>query len=81
MDCFAVCPEPHVNTPALRGADTGVGPVIMSGDCTNCGRCIDVCAKDVFKFDLRFHNDPPSNEQEGARQKESKTISTDRHAA
>lgn len=85
MDCFAVCPEPHVITPALRGSDTGagtgVGPVILSGDCTNCGRCIDVCAKDVFVFDLRFHNDPPANEQEGERQRESKTISTDRHAA
>lgn len=54
MDCFAVCPEPHVITPALRGADTGVGPVIGFGDCTNCGRCIDVCAKDVFKFTSRF---------------------------
>jgi len=56
MDCFAVCPEPHVITPALRGADNATGPVILSGDCTNCGRCIDVCAKDVFNFDLRFNN-------------------------
>ena len=56
MDCFAVCPEPHVITPALRGADKNVGPAILSGDCTNCGRCIDVCAKDVFAFDVRFNN-------------------------
>ena len=56
MDCFAVCPEPHVITPALRGADKGVGPVVLSGDCTNCGRCIDVCSKDVFRFDVRFNN-------------------------
>lgn len=53
-DCFAVCPEPHVITPALRGADKGIGPVIRSSDCTNCGRCIDVCAPDVFRFTSRF---------------------------
>lgn len=56
MDCFAVCPERQVITPALRGAKTGVGPVILSRDCSNCGRCIDVCAKDVFKFSTRFAN-------------------------
>jgi ferredoxin-type protein NapH len=56
MDCFAVCPEQQVIKPALKGADKGFGPVILSGNCTNCGRCIDVCARDVFKFDWRFHN-------------------------
>jgi ferredoxin-type protein NapH len=56
LDCFAVCPEPQVIAPALHGATTGVGPVITARDCTNCGRCIDVCAKDVFKFDFRFNN-------------------------
>jgi ferredoxin-type protein NapH len=56
MDCFTVCPERHVIAPALRGAAKGVGPVIMSHDCTNCGRCIDVCSKTVFRFDTRFHN-------------------------
>lgn len=61
MDCFAVCPEPHVITPALRGADTGAGPVILSGDCTNCGRCIDVCSKDVFAYDLRFNTTLPGH--------------------
>ena len=54
MDCFAVCPEPHVITPALKGADKGMGPVILSRDCTNCGRCIDVCSKDVYRFGARF---------------------------
>lgn len=76
MDCFAVCPEPHVITPALRGGDTHVGPVILSGDCTNCGRCIDVCAKDVFTFDFRFNNRAPEN---GAH--DEKTISSTRRAA
>jgi ferredoxin-type protein NapH len=56
MDCFAVCPEQQVIKPALKGADKGLGPVILSGNCTNCGRCIDVCARDVFKFDIRSNN-------------------------
>ncbi len=54
MDCFAVCPEPHVITPALRGEKTGVGPIIASGDCTNCAACIDVCPEQVFRFAHRF---------------------------
>ncbi len=54
MDCFAVCPEHQVIRPALKGADKGIGPVISSGHCTNCGRCIDVCARDVFAFSTRF---------------------------
>lgn len=59
MDCFMVCPEQQVIRPALKGADKGIGPVIMSPNCTNCGRCIDVCAKDVFHFGLRFKNAVP----------------------
>jgi ferredoxin-type protein NapH len=55
MDCFVVCPEPQVIRPALKGADQGVGPLIDSANCTNCGRCIDVCSKDVFRFSTRFH--------------------------
>ena len=54
LDCFAICPEHQVIRPALKGADKGVGPVITDGNCTNCGRCIDVCARDVFKFTTRF---------------------------
>lgn len=56
MDCFEVCPEPQVIRPALKGEAKGQGPVILSADCTNCGRCIDVCSKDVFTFGLRFNN-------------------------
>ncbi len=51
--CYHVCPEPHVLTPVLKGA-AGSTPVILSGDCTNCGRCIDVCHRDVFAFTHRF---------------------------
>lgn len=57
MDCFAVCPESQVIKPALKGAGKGVGPVILAGECTNCGRCIDVCSKNVFNFGLRFNNE------------------------
>ncbi len=52
MDCYAVCPEPHVITPALK--NMAARPVVLSGDCTNCGRCIDVCSKDVYRFGWRF---------------------------
>jgi ferredoxin-type protein NapH len=55
MDCFVVCPEPQVIRPALKGVD-GAGPVILAANCTNCGRCIDVCSKDVFEFGTRFGN-------------------------
>jgi ferredoxin-type protein NapH len=58
MDCYAVCPEPQVITPALKGAAKGAGPVILSQSCTNCGRCIDVCSKNVFAFGTRFRNAP-----------------------
>lgn len=55
-DCFTVCPEPQVITPALRGAEKGKSTTILSGNCTNCGRCIDVCPETVFQFGLRRVN-------------------------
>ena len=54
LDCYAVCPEAHVITPALRGGDKGLPPVILDRDCTACGRCIDVCSENVFRFSHRF---------------------------
>lgn len=54
MDCFEVCPEPQVIRPALKGSGKNISPVILSPNCTNCGRCIDVCAKNVFQFSARF---------------------------
>ena len=53
MDCFIVCPEPQVIKPALKGAEQNVSPVICDGACTNCGRCIEICSKDVFQYGLR----------------------------
>ncbi len=55
MDCFAVCPEPQVIRPALKSIN-GTPPLILEANCTNCGRCIDVCSKDVFTFGTRFMN-------------------------
>ena len=52
MDCFIVCPEQQIIKQPLKGASKGISSVITSSQCTNCGRCIDVCAEDVFKFQL-----------------------------
>ena len=52
-DCYAVCPEPLVIKPALKAVG-GAGPVILAGDCTNCGRCVDICSKDVFHYGSRW---------------------------
>jgi len=54
LDCFAVCPEPQVIAPTLRGASVGRDTVIDSPNCTNCGRCIDVCPERVFNLGIRF---------------------------
>jgi ferredoxin-type protein NapH len=56
MDCYAVCPEPQVIKPALKGEKNAQGPVIIDAHCTNCARCLDVCSKNVFEFSTRFNN-------------------------
>ena len=52
-DCYAVCPEPQVIVLPLKGK-AGHGPVITDRECTNCGRCIDVCGPDVFRYTHRL---------------------------
>jgi ferredoxin-type protein NapH len=52
MDCYVVCPEPQVIKPVLKKGDE-LNPVILAGNCTNCGRCIDVCSEDVFSLGIR----------------------------
>jgi ferredoxin-type protein NapH len=52
-DCYAVCPEPQVIPIALKGKQ-GAGPAILDSACTNCGRCIDVCSTNVFRFTHRW---------------------------
>jgi len=54
MDCIQVCPESQVFKLPLFGAEKGAGPIILSPNCTNCGRCIDICSRDVFQFGTRF---------------------------
>ena len=54
MDCFIVCPEQQIIKQPLKGADKGIASLIDSSQCTNCGRCIDVCAEDVFRFSSRI---------------------------
>lgn len=55
LDCFKVCPEPRVINPALKGSEHD-SSLILSANCTNCGRCIDVCDQRVFTFTTRFHS-------------------------
>ena len=68
MDCFAVCPEPQVIKPALKELADDKSPIIQSGRCTNCARCIDVCNQDVFSFTTRF------NQQDGMHLHQQKEI-------
>ncbi|MGV1099686.1 quinol dehydrogenase ferredoxin subunit NapH [Thiovibrio sp. JS02] len=53
LECYAVCPEPQVIGPALKG-ENDQAAVITAANCTNCGRCIDVCAERVFSFGSRL---------------------------
>jgi ferredoxin-type protein NapH len=56
-DCYALCPEPQVIAPAMK---PGASPVVLSPACTNCGRCIDACSRNVFRFTTRFdHRSEP----------------------
>jgi ferredoxin-type protein NapH len=55
MECYAVCPEQKVISPVLNMKGRS-NSIIDDINCTNCGRCIDICATEVFKFDLRFNN-------------------------
>ncbi len=52
-ECYIVCPEPQIIKPVLKGESSSIPPVILAGECTNCGRCIDVCGEDVFHFGVR----------------------------
>ena len=53
-DCIRVCAEPQVLKLPLYGAEKGASPIVLSPNCTNCGRCIDVCTEDVFRLVTRF---------------------------
>ncbi len=51
MKCKVVCPESQV----LHMIDKESLPV-LSGECTNCGRCIDVCEDNALGFFLKVEN-------------------------
>jgi ferredoxin-type protein NapH len=51
MDCVKVCPEHQVIDFDHMEKER---PMIFSGDCTNCGRCVEVCSTDAFHFSHRF---------------------------
>ncbi len=51
LECYAVCPESQVINPALKGNNSSV---IFDKNCTNCGRCVDICEPKVFSYSSRF---------------------------
>ena len=55
MECYAVCPEHRVIAPVLKKSGRTTS-LINDINCTNCGRCIDICSTDVFRFDNRFND-------------------------
>ncbi|MDD3343814.1 MAG: quinol dehydrogenase ferredoxin subunit NapH [Sulfurospirillaceae bacterium] len=48
MKCKDICPEKQVLS--IIGKESGA---IVSGECTNCGRCIEVCEDDALAFGVR----------------------------
>ena len=48
MKCKDVCPEKHILS--IIGKRSGD---VESGECTNCGRCIEVCDDDALSFGVR----------------------------
>ncbi|WPE18561.1 quinol dehydrogenase ferredoxin subunit NapH [Candidatus Thioglobus autotrophicus] len=51
LECFIVCPESQVINPALKGTKS---PIVLDSNCTNCGRCIDICEPKVFSYSSRI---------------------------
>jgi ferredoxin-type protein NapH len=49
MDCKVVCPESQIL--AQIGKNSGF---VLAGECTNCGRCVEVCRDDALSFGLAF---------------------------
>ncbi len=54
--CIEVCLVPHVLEIVKKNADTqGKSELaIISGDCTLCGRCIEVCHNDALRYDTKL---------------------------
>lgn len=60
MACSGVCPEPHIldltkAKYAKPREEKGITREhVISGDCTMCGQCIDVCHTDALKYNFRL---------------------------
>src|SRR5699024_2313836 len=52
MDCFHVCPEPHVLSALLIDEQSTVQFTSLA--CMTCGRFVDVCSDDVFTITTRW---------------------------
>ncbi len=50
MHCKEVCPEKEVLFMIAKSSES-----VLMGECTNCGRCIDVCNDDALGFSLRSY--------------------------
>ena len=76
MECFEVCPEPRILPAALKqGMKQGKPAAVLSSLCTNCGRCADICAKNVFAFGLVLPRERMAGpSREGAGKAEDGTI-------
>jgi ferredoxin-type protein NapH len=49
-DCLKICPVEEVLQPSLASE----AAQIVSGDCTRCGRCVDVCKAGALGYNLRY---------------------------
>ncbi len=58
MNCKNICPEKQV-----LWMITKESAVVKSGECINCGRCIEVCNDDALNFGFRFT--PIKREEKG----------------
>lgn len=49
-DCTRVCPVEEVLAPSLAGG----APLVRSGECTRCGRCVDACAARALTMRISY---------------------------
>ena len=49
MQCTDICPEKQV-----LGAVGKENAFILSGECINCGKCIEACDDDAMEFGVRY---------------------------
>ena len=59
MKCKDICPEKQV-----LGIVSKYSGAILSGECTNCGRCVEVCESDALFFGVRNYISTNAGEQE-----------------